>query len=992
MAQPARRTASTTSLSQYARIPNNEEDLANRSLDFCNAFWGLADGGYDVLTTRIRGAARTTEELRAFWKERAAIEDDYAKRMAKLAKQPLGRDELGELRNAIDTLRSETDRQAASHSNLAQLMRKELEGPIVELLSKHAQFKKLCQAPVEKSFKAKQTQESYVKKARQKYEDDCVRINSYTAQSTLVQGKDLEKVQLKLEKAKQTVQTNEREFGQFALALADTTSRWEKEWKVFCDSCQDFEEERIECIKDNLWGYANAVSTVCVSDDESCEKLRVSLEQVETPKDVENFVRDYNTGSQIPDPPAFVDYNTLQAGQQPSRPSWRPANFARSSNRIVLAPRQPPVEEEITSGNAGIGAGGGRSDSSRPSSAAANKTVPGANGSSLNGPSPPAHNGQQGSSAATVRNNPTSSQQVPSKPPTVYTSGTQSGLPPSNMPPAHPGITKRSSSTFRAPRAQEPHVEPIDPRAEPMLKVGNKAYPVDPDDDPQGERVVPVAPNVGEQDDPLARQVAALRGASNGSVRRGSDRSNNNPIRRSTNDPPQTSGVGASSPAHTASGSIASAKNYQAQAESVIGGPPPPVARAASPNPPTASFMIPPGNRSTSPIPVEDVVSKYHQHFPGEQASLSISRPNSVNRGRDSGVQSSGSFTRPISPAREGHPGIGAHGGSRSPSPQPMSRSALPQSTYHAPPAQQAPPRATTPLGIAIDETGKVAQDLLADRYSQQQQQNRISLHGGHSLQQGPPYQPPYNSFPVSGPQGQQQYQPHPQPSHQPPSQPHQVPGRTPTSQFYNPQAPQGPQRQGTAGSLYNPYPSQGQPRQTSASIPVHSQYTPQQPPPPPPQSGFGYPEQPQHQPQSYSAYTQPHVQQQPPNGYSHNSRPGDYGVPQAYGQQPPQQPSQGSQNYRAPSPALLHRSPSPAAPLHPPTGQYTDEGEGVLFYVKALYDYQATIDEEFDFQAGDVIAVTATPEDGWWSGMLLDEMRRIPGKTIFPSNFVSLF
>jgi hypothetical protein len=59
---------------------------------------------------------------------------------------------------------------------------------------------------------------------------------------------------------------------------------------------------------------------------------------------------------------------------------------------------------------------------------------------------------------------------------------------------------------------------------------------------------------------------------------------------------------------------------------------------------------------------------------------------------------------------------------------------------------------------------------------------------------------------------------------------------------------------------------------------------------------------------------------------------------------------------------------------------------------VKALYDYTATIDEEFDFQAGDVIAVTATPEDGWWSGVLLDEARREEGRHIFPSNFVTLF
>lgn len=62
------------------------------------------------------------------------------------------------------------------------------------------------------------------------------------------------------------------------------------------------------------------------------------------------------------------------------------------------------------------------------------------------------------------------------------------------------------------------------------------------------------------------------------------------------------------------------------------------------------------------------------------------------------------------------------------------------------------------------------------------------------------------------------------------------------------------------------------------------------------------------------------------------------------------------------------------------------------IYSVKALYDYQATIDEEFDFQSGDVLAVTSTPEDGWWTGELLDEKRRIPGRNVFPSNFVCLF
>ena len=93
MASSTRRQSSSTSLSKYARA--HSPDFADHSLDFCNAFWGQGDAGVDVLFARMRGASRTIEELRAFWKERAAIEEDYAKRLSKLAKQALGRDEIG---------------------------------------------------------------------------------------------------------------------------------------------------------------------------------------------------------------------------------------------------------------------------------------------------------------------------------------------------------------------------------------------------------------------------------------------------------------------------------------------------------------------------------------------------------------------------------------------------------------------------------------------------------------------------------------------------------------------------------------------------------------------------------------------------------------------------------------------------------------------------------------------------------------------------------
>ena len=713
------------------------------------------------------------------------------------------------------------------------------------------------------------------------------------------------------------------------------------------------------------------------------------MEQVEPDKDVENFVRDYSTGPQIPDPPAFVDYNTLQAGQQPSQPSWRPANFARSTHRAVGIPlKQPsPSEDEtISAGQAGIGAnGGGRSEngtSSRPNSAAANRTASVAiNGFSSTKASSPVRSGQRGSSPA-PSSRPTTSQQGTSQGPfttasqtgppsiqqggpkqgpfptashTVSTSSQQGGpkqgpfpIGPQTASSTSQSLSKSSSPSYRAPQAQEPHTEPIDFRADAMLKVGPNAYPVNPENDPQQSRTAPtrsVGGNVGEQDDPLAKQAELLRDASRGGVRRTDDRPSNAAGRQPqgltiSSSAPVASGSGSSGPG--GSMSQAGGRNYQASAESVVGGLPPPAARAASPNPPTASFMIPPGNRSTSPIPVEEVVSTYQQHFPGERKSLAISRQNSVNgaRGGESnavGALASAPNARSVSPARQGHVGIGAHGGSRSPSPQPMLRPVSPASThsaqpqqqqrlsYHALPVPQGPLPTNSPLGIAIDAAGRVQQDSLADRmYShqnlQQEPQRPTSHYSGPPAPAppAPPAPPSQLSYDgVGGMYGQppphRQYQASsPQP---PPPQP-QAPA------FYSSYPTQNPPLQ-----LYNPYPPNmsGQSGvQPSANATLgQSQYSTQQPPQQQ-QPQFGYTDQSQARP-SYAAYN---VAQPPPNGYQRSVRPSELEPSQAHGQQAPR-------TYREPSPAppSVNRSPSPAPLMDPPTGQYTEDGQGVLFY-----------------------------------------------------------
>lgn len=168
----------------------------------------------------------------------------------------------------MDTLKGETEKQAGYHLLVAQQIKNELEAQAAAFASRQQHHKKTIQAAIEREFKTKQTQESYVQKAREKYESDCMKINSLTAQSTLEQGKELQKTRERLNRARETVRANENDFASFTRALQDTVRKWEVDWKAFCDSCQDLEEERMEFTKDNMWAYANAISTVCVADDE----------------------------------------------------------------------------------------------------------------------------------------------------------------------------------------------------------------------------------------------------------------------------------------------------------------------------------------------------------------------------------------------------------------------------------------------------------------------------------------------------------------------------------------------------------------------------------------------------------------------------------------------------------------------------------------------------------------------------------------------------
>lgn len=681
--------------------------------------------------------------------------------------------------------------------------------------------------------------------------------------------------------------------------------------------------------------------------------MRVALEQMEPEKDMDNFVKDYGTGSAIPDPPNFINYNSAEAVPAgSSRPTSRPAQFARNTQRHLPFKAPPPVQDDEPAVNmVGVGTLGRN----------------GTDGAPTDGVPPPARS--QSQSRASMANG-------------------LGGNPPANgqgaqVSRAATTVSRQTTAPYTSSPQNDASSDPTAPNEQYMLKVGNGAYKVDPSNDPQAQQVPTVAraDNFADGEDPLAAKMNELRSQGSQSQRRNSTYRPEAPSQNSNGDSGRkpTRGGPALSPPSTSSASRA---DYRKSAEVVVGSYPGGggVSRPVSPNPPapTASMARPPEQNAppSGMGDVESVLQSYGQAMPGERKSTGASR-----RGSFIGTPSNANIGQNIerAPSRDGHAGIGAHGVSRSPSPQPQPAQGSARRNSHISPAVtpassigratsvRAP--STNSVGIALDPSGKVAVDAMADRYRQPPPQQQQQL---PPQQQPPPSQQPspsYNAPPASSrPTNHMNYPaaappPVQQPAYAPPPQP----------AYSQPQ------------QAYNPPP---QPQQQHFQQPAYAQ-------PPPPAH---------YQPPA-PAPTQPMYQQ---HGYSNSdslSRATSNANNAGYGNShlvSPQHPY-----------GTGGRTPSPQPPqaLQPsPTGAYTDDGRPILFYgergypaseliltiisftVKALYDYGATIEEEFDFQSGDIIAVTATPEDGWWSGELLDEARRQPGRHVFPSNFVCLF
>ena len=95
---------------------------------------------------------------------RAAIEDEYARKLLSLSRKPLGSQESGTLRASLDVQRGEVEQMSKSHQSIASQMKTELEEPLAAFAGAMKERRKIVQGGIEKLLKTKIQQTQQVNK------------------------------------------------------------------------------------------------------------------------------------------------------------------------------------------------------------------------------------------------------------------------------------------------------------------------------------------------------------------------------------------------------------------------------------------------------------------------------------------------------------------------------------------------------------------------------------------------------------------------------------------------------------------------------------------------------------------------------------------------------------------------------------------------------------------------------------------------------------
>ncbi|XP_025027946.1 F-BAR domain only protein 1 [Python bivittatus] len=315
---------------------------------FAEHFWGEKNQGFDVLYHNMKHGQISAKELADFVRERAAVEEAYAKSMVKMSKMAGNSTQLGTFAPLWEVFRISSDKLALCHAELVKKLQdliKEISRYGEEQLRAHRKSKDEVAGTLE-AVQQLQGAAQHLPKAKEAFHSRCQELERLRREGA--SQKEMDKAELKSRKAvdalRRTVEKYNAARADFEQKMLDSAVRF-----------QEVEESHLQHMKALVSSYVHSVEDSHVQIGQVQEEFKQNMENIGVETLLRNFAESKGTGRDPPGPLDLEELSTMSSQEGPKRsrskafriPGLGRKERGRDSGESPEADSGPPeVDEE----------------------------------------------------------------------------------------------------------------------------------------------------------------------------------------------------------------------------------------------------------------------------------------------------------------------------------------------------------------------------------------------------------------------------------------------------------------------------------------------------------------------------------------------------------------------------------------------------------------------------------------------------------------------
>ncbi|KAK2542102.1 hypothetical protein Q9966_003918 [Columba livia] len=280
---------------------------------FTEHFWGEKNHGFDVLYHNMKHGQISTKELADFVRERAAIEENYAKAMVKLSKMATNGTQLGTFAPLWEVFRISSDKLALCHLELMKKLH-DLIKEISRYSEEQGRVHKKSKEEVSGTLEAVQLLHGVAQllpKSKESYHSKCQEYERLRKEGT--SQKEIDKAELKSKKAGEALR---RAVEKYNAARADFEQRMLDSAARF----QEVEEAHLRHMKGLIGSYSHSVEDTHVQIGQVHEEFKQNVENIGTEMLLRRFAESKGTGRERPGVLDFDEYRLAPAQEGKESP------------------------------------------------------------------------------------------------------------------------------------------------------------------------------------------------------------------------------------------------------------------------------------------------------------------------------------------------------------------------------------------------------------------------------------------------------------------------------------------------------------------------------------------------------------------------------------------------------------------------------------------------------------------------------------------------